>query len=135
MASASNPVDDFKKQVDDALDKARIGAVGWSVAYHGSGISSIIASAGAAFLAAAKLTALSVAQPVLIAALSGSAATLTAVSSFTGCQRKWRINRSTRMNLRLLKLEWSQTEPDKLRDRFAHIMREHERGIVGAEAE
>jgi hypothetical protein len=135
MASASIPDDAFTKQVDDAKDKASIGAVGWSIAYHGSGIFSILASAGAAFLAAAKLIALSVAQPVLIAALSGIAATLTAVSSFTGCQRKWRINRSTRMNLRLLKLEWGQTDPDRLRDRFAQIMREHERGIVTADAE
>ena len=135
MASAENSTTDLATLVDDALDKAEVGSVLWSIAYNGSGIASILASAGAAFIAAAKLSTLPGTAAAWIAALSGSAATLTAVSTFTGCARKWRANRTTRMNLRLLKLDLPNGEPDKLRDRFSRIMREHEHGILGADAE
>ena len=135
MASTDNPATDLEKQVKDALWKAKVGSVLWSIGFNGSGILSILASAGAAFIAAAKLSALPGSAAAWIAALSGSAATLTAVSTFTGCARKWRANRTTRINLHLLKLDMGGNDVEKLRDRFARIMREHERGILGAEAE
>ncbi len=135
MATASSPITNFDQQFRDALDKAERGAVLWSMAYHGSGILSILASAGAAFLAATNLPELSGTEATWIAALSGCAATLTTVSTFTGCSGKWRTNRTTRMNLHLLDLERGNMDADKLHDRFARIMRDHERGILGAEAE
>ena len=84
MASAGNLTTSFEKQFRDALDKANRGAVLWSLAYHGSGILSVLASAGAAFLAASDLPQLSGTEGTWIAALSGCAATLTTVSTFTG---------------------------------------------------
>jgi hypothetical protein len=135
MASTVDPVPDFDTQFIEALRKAGRGAVLWSIAYHGSGILSVMASAGAAFLAATKLPELSGTEATWIAALSGCAATLTTVSTFTGCAGKWRTNRTTRMNLRLLALDRDEADADKLHDRFARIMRDHERGILGAEVE
>jgi hypothetical protein len=70
-----------------------------------------------------------------IAALSGSAATLTAISTFAGFSRKWRVNRTTRTDLRILRLDLGEDETDRLRERFSKIMKDHERGIMGAESE
>jgi hypothetical protein len=135
MASAVDPVPDFDEQFRGALSKAERGAILWSLAHHGSGLLSILASAAAAFLVATKPPELAGYLAAVIAALSGAAATLTTVSTFTGCAGKWRTNRTTRMHLRLLALDLDDADTEKLQDRFARIIREHERGITGAEVE
>lgn len=125
----------LSSEVSRALRKAERGSMAWSTAYHGSGMLSLLASASAAFIAATNLKGLSGTQTIWIAALSGSAATLTAISKFVGFSRKWRANRKTRTALRKLKSELkSGGETDALRERFYHVMDVHDDAIEGAEA-
>jgi len=135
MASAVDPVPDFDTQFRDALKKAERGAFLWSFAHHGSGILSIMASATSAFIAATRPPELAGYWVTSITALSGLAAMLTTVSTLTGCAGKWRANRITRLNLRLLALDLEDPDKEKLEDRFARVMRDHESRIMGAEGE
>ncbi|HVI06462.1 MAG TPA: hypothetical protein VM711_10265, partial [Sphingomicrobium sp.] len=132
----SEPMIDFASEVHKHYKKAARGAWCWSFAHHGSGIFSILSSAGAAFLAATNLSGLSGTKPALIAALSGAAAALTTISAFAGFSKKWRINRKTRTALMFLELDLErQGETTQLRERFKTIMQEHDVGIGAAEPE
>lgn len=135
MADATDPMSVLNDEFDHALGRARRGSKAWSCAHHGSGTLSILASAVAAYIAASHADHVTAAQSAQIAALSGAAATLTAIRSFAGFSKKWRINRATRLELDLLRLDWEEAGHDKLRDRFCQIMRAHERGILAAEPE
>lgn len=123
-------LEELREEIRKALRKAEWGSRLWSVAHHGSGILSILASAVAAFLVASKKELVDD-QSLAIAALSGLAASLTAISTFAGFSRKWEVNRSTRSALRILKLGLKTEDPAQLREQFRAIMEAHERGIVG----
>jgi len=72
----------------------------------------------------------------LIAALSGAAAALTAISAFAGFSKKWRVNRKTRTALLFLELNLEKEgETADLRRRFETILKEHDVGIDAAEPE
>lgn len=103
----------------------------WSTAHHGSAIISMICSATVAVLATEGISAGD--EAILAAILSGVAATLTGISTFTGFARKWRANRSTQTALDELMIDMSAPNPDEtaLRERYKEIIRRHDQGILG----
>ena len=126
------PTSDFEAEVEDRYRRADFGARAWSTLHHGSGILSILLSAGATLMATANLSGLDERQAKVTAVLAGAAGTLTAIGAFAGFSRKWRINRKTRTALRSLRRDLrSGGETAALRQRFDEIMVAHDNGIDG----
>ena len=110
----------------------------WSAVHNGGTLLALICSTVSTFILAVNPpTVLGIQTHVLIAIVSAIAALAVGIPKYLNAEQKWRTNRRSRSEARLLEryLADATFATRDAREWLTTIEREHERGIVGKDVE